>query len=304
MPDAKATTIRLMPTSSGLRQLMTNSASGAMTRSVLAASVRRFIGRMTMSAGRKVSVRNSAPSTPTATTLPSSRKGGEMEKFSARKPMAVVRHATAISPPCSASATRAHSRRSGVSVMVWRTLASTWTTLATASVMMMSGARMVTELSITPDQPSAPSPITADMAITVTVIATPTSERKARKTISRIAPNISGVRLAPSSWPDTANWFETMTDPVMRSSISGCSARKATASACASSTIIGTSVVGSMPGRRNMTCIEPKRPVGSTIVCTSSGRDSAISRASAAISGVTFAGSGTRSCTIISSPMA
>ena len=176
-----------------------------MMRSVRAVFVWRFIGNREMSAGRRVSVKIIAAITPTATMFPNCLNGGEIEKFSARKPIAVVIQATAISPMCSSSARRAHSLRSGVSIMVCRIDANTWMTLATAKVMMMSGAMIVTEFIATPDHPSAPSPTMAEKAITMIVISVPKKLKKARKTIKRIAPNIIGVREAASSCPDTEN---------------------------------------------------------------------------------------------------
>ena len=58
-----------------------------------------LIGSQQIRPGSRNMVKTHTPIMPPATMLPSWRKGGEIEKFSDRKPMAVVKTATVMPSP-------------------------------------------------------------------------------------------------------------------------------------------------------------------------------------------------------------
>ena len=88
-----------MPTRSRFWLRITNSPSATIMRSTDAVSFFWRIGIQQISPGSRKMVKIQTPIMPPATMLPSWRKGGEIEKFSDRKPMAVVKTATVIPSP-------------------------------------------------------------------------------------------------------------------------------------------------------------------------------------------------------------
>ena len=93
------TMITGMPNSNGRWLRMTKSLSQFISLSTDAAFWLRRSGSQQIKPGSRNIVKAQTPIMPAATMLPSWRNGGEMEKLSDKKPMAVVKTATVMPRP-------------------------------------------------------------------------------------------------------------------------------------------------------------------------------------------------------------
>ena len=98
---------------------------------------------------------------------------------------------------------------------------STWTLLATASVITISGATAVAELIGMRVQPSAPRDTSADRAARIRISSDPVAERSRSPTMTSIATSMAGVSVSPSFWLAVAKAWLIATEPLALKVMSG-----------------------------------------------------------------------------------
>ena len=102
-----------------------------------------------------------------------------------------------------------------------RSVSRMCTESATASVRMTIGADIEIGVSLTPNQPATPIPTMVDSMITPRVAKVALSERRINQVSAKITPNISGISVAPSLMPVSANALLSMDTPVRCTSMCG-----------------------------------------------------------------------------------